>query len=53
MTKKNNNKLAKTKKDLFNILDKIYLNLNIKDKEIFSKISLKFEKDLNNLINIK
>jgi|8_EtaG_2_1085327.scaffolds.fasta_scaffold386855_1 hypothetical protein len=53
MINKNYNKLAKIKIDLFNILDKIYLNLNIKDRESYSKISLKFEKDLNNLINIK
>lgn len=34
---------------IFEILDEIYMMIDVKDRSKFSKISLKFEEDLRNL----
>jgi len=35
---------------IFEVLDEIYVNLDVKYREEFSKITLKFEEDLRNLL---
>jgi len=38
------------KGSIFEVLDQIYLKLDVKYREEFSKITLKFEEDLRNLL---